>query len=111
MVRRFEIRKREIEQDTKLNQTDICGTTLRLECYLEPYFRGLPRSGTRENATSKNILYEENTQDSTMTKQKIDYQKDSQINVSKLHCTTSVISLYFSGIFIVRSVRLSIRGV
>jgi SRSO17 transposase len=52
MGRRFEIRKREIEQDTKLNQTDIRGATSRLERYLEPYFRGLPRSETRENATT-----------------------------------------------------------
>ncbi|MDR0337785.1 MAG: hypothetical protein LBI18_11910, partial [Planctomycetaceae bacterium] len=39
---------------------------------------------------SKNVLYEESTQDSTTTKQKIDYQKDAHINVSKLHCTGTV---------------------
>ena len=50
MERRFELRKREIEQDAKIGQTAVRGATSRLVRYLTPYFRGLSRSETRENA-------------------------------------------------------------
>ena len=52
MKRRFELRKCEIEQDAKIDQTAVRGATSRLVRYLTPYFRGLPRSESRENATT-----------------------------------------------------------
>ena len=52
MERRFELRKREIEQDAKIDQTAVRGATSRLVRYLTPYFRGLPRSESRANATT-----------------------------------------------------------
>ncbi len=50
MERRFELRKREIEEDAKIDKAAFGGATSRLVRYLTPYFRGLPRNETRANA-------------------------------------------------------------
>ena len=51
MEQRFAARKREIEQDAKLDTKDLAGAAQRLDRFLAPYFEYLPRSETRENAT------------------------------------------------------------
>jgi SRSO17 transposase len=51
MEKRFETRKREIEQDAILDKKDLTRAAERLDRFLAPYFEYLPRSETRENAT------------------------------------------------------------
>ena len=51
MEQRFEARKREIEQDAKLDTKDLAGAAQRLDRFLAPYFDYLPRSETRQNAS------------------------------------------------------------
>ena len=51
MEKRFETRKREIEQDAQIDKKDLAGAARRLDQFLPPFFESLPRSETRENAT------------------------------------------------------------
>ncbi len=51
MEKRFETRKREMEQDAKIDKKDVAGMRTRLDRFLSPCFEFLPRSETRENAT------------------------------------------------------------
>jgi len=51
MEKRFETRKREIEQDAQIDKKDLAGAARRLDQFLPPFFEFLPRSETRENAT------------------------------------------------------------
>jgi SRSO17 transposase len=51
MEKRFETRKREIEQDALIDKKDLGRATERLDQFLKPFFAYLPRSETRENAT------------------------------------------------------------
>ncbi len=51
MEKRFETRKREIEQDAKIDKKDLAGTLRRLDTFLKPFFEYLPRTESRENAT------------------------------------------------------------
>jgi hypothetical protein len=48
--RRFEIRKREIEADAKIEQRTIAGSVRRLQQFGEPFFKDFRRSETRDNA-------------------------------------------------------------
>jgi SRSO17 transposase len=50
MEKRFETRKREIEQDAKIDKKDLAGAAQRLDQFLVPFFVELPRSETRKNA-------------------------------------------------------------
>jgi SRSO17 transposase len=52
MEKRFEARKREIEQDAKIDKKDLAGAAQRLDRFLEPFFDDLPRSETRKNAAT-----------------------------------------------------------
>ena len=58
MEKRFETRKREIEQDAKIDKKDLAGALRRLDTFLKPFFEYLPRTETRKNATTfvKGIL-------------------------------------------------------
>jgi len=51
MEKRFETRKREIEQDAAIDKKDLAGAARRLDQLLAPFFEPLPRSETRENAS------------------------------------------------------------
>jgi SRSO17 transposase len=51
MDKRFETRKREIEQDALIDKKDLAGAARRLDRFLAPLFEHLPRSESRENAT------------------------------------------------------------
>ena len=51
MEKRFETRKREIEQDALIDKKDLAGAAQRLDRFLAPFFESLPRSETRENAS------------------------------------------------------------
>lgn len=51
MEKRFETRKREIEQDAKIDKKDLAGALRRLDAFLKPFFKQLPRTESRENAT------------------------------------------------------------
>jgi len=48
--RRFEERKREIEQDAKIDKKALAGSVRRLQQFGQPYFEHFRRSETRENA-------------------------------------------------------------
>ena len=50
MERRFEERKREIEQDAKIDKKALAGSVRRLQQFGQPYFEHFRRSETRENA-------------------------------------------------------------
>jgi len=52
MEPRFRTRKREIEQDAKIDQKGLAGASRRLDAFLTPYFKDLPRSESRQNATT-----------------------------------------------------------
>ncbi len=50
MERRFDIRKREIEQDAKIDKRAFAGTVRRLQQFGKPFFEHFRRSETRDNA-------------------------------------------------------------
>ena len=50
MERRFEVRKREIEQDTKVDQRSLAGSVRRLQQFGKPFFEHFRRSEPRANA-------------------------------------------------------------
>ena len=52
MEKRFATRKREIEQDAKIDKKDLAGAAQRLDRFLAPFFDDLPRSETRKNAAT-----------------------------------------------------------
>jgi SRSO17 transposase len=51
MKPRFKTRKREIEEDAKVDKKDLAGALRRLDGFLKPFFESLPRSESRGNAT------------------------------------------------------------
>jgi len=50
MERRFELRKREIEQDAKIDPKALAGSVKRLQKFGQPFFQHFRRSETRQNA-------------------------------------------------------------
>lgn len=50
MEQRFEVRKREIEKDAKINETTLAGAVRRLQQFGKPFFEHFRRSETRDNA-------------------------------------------------------------
>jgi len=50
MERRFEERKREIEEDAKIDKKALAGSVRRLQQFGTPYFEHFRRSETREHA-------------------------------------------------------------
>jgi len=50
MDRRFEVRKREIEQDAQIDKRSLAGSVRRLQQFAKPFFDHFRRAETRENA-------------------------------------------------------------
>ena len=50
MERRFDERKREIEQDAKIDHKALSGSVRRLQQFGQPFFKHFRRSETRGNA-------------------------------------------------------------
>lgn len=50
MKEQYETRKRQIERDAKIDKKDVAGMRRRLDRFLNPFFKHLPRSESRNNA-------------------------------------------------------------
>ena len=103
MEQRFEARKREIEQDAKLDTKDLAGAAQRLDRFLAPYFDYLPRSETRQNASCllfRSRIASRLPNGSCQYRLCLNKITDGFLQLCKIITWKRIVAIYFTGDFL-----------